>query len=91
MHHKEAHVYLNSIQQMGCGEYLRVGSPDTVLPDTVEPLREHPDSVQFMVSGECYGGERPDTVCWTQLRNTWETLQNQTQRKPAMTVWRFTC
>ena len=69
-------MYLNSVQQMVSGElageglqtgFSRHGLPPQRAPlDTVYPLREHLNSVQRMVF--------PDTVCWTQLKNTWAFL-----------------
>ena len=61
----QTHVYPNSVQPMVSGEYWEGVSPDTVLPDTVLPLREHLNSVQLMVSREYCEGVFPDTVCWT--------------------------
>ena len=34
------------------------------------PIREHLNNVQLMVSEEYCEGKFPDTICWTQLRNT---------------------
>ena len=75
-------MYLNSVQQMVSGElageglqtgFSRHGLPPQRAPlDTVYPLREHLNSVQRMVSGGYCEGLFPDTVCWTQLRNTWQ-------------------
>ena len=45
--------------------------PQRALLDTVYPLRDHLNSVQRMVSGGYCEGLFPDTVCWTQWRNTW--------------------
>ena len=76
------HEYLNSVQQMVSGElageglqtgFSRHGLALQRAPlDTVYPLREHLNSVQGMVSGGYCEGLFPDTVCWTQLRNTWK-------------------
>ena len=41
------------------------------LLDMVYSLREHPNNVHLMLSGECCGGVFPDTACWIRLRNTW--------------------
>ena len=78
-----SHVYLNSVQQMVSGElagkglqtrFSRHGLPPQRAPlDTVYPLREHLNSVQRMVSGGYCEGLFPDTVCWTRLRNTWNS------------------
>ena len=77
----QKHVYLNSVQQMVCGELagecLQTGFESRGLPaqraplDTVYPLRDHLNSVQRLVSGGCCEGLFPDRVCWTRLRNAW--------------------
>ena len=51
------------------GSVSRQGAKDPL--ETVYPLREPLNSVQRMVSGGYCEGLFPDTVCWTQLRNTW--------------------
>ena len=64
------------------GRVSRQGSQDTVYP-----FREHLNSVQRMVSGGYCEGLFPDTVCWTQLRNTWERIPlRNSQEFPAITV-----
>ena len=63
---------------MVSGEYGTEGSVSRHgLLDMVEPLRDHLDKVQLMVSGGCCGGALPDTLCWTRLRNTWLPLETK--------------
>ena len=59
--------------------FSRHGLPPQIAPlDTVYPLRERLKSVQRMVSGGYCEGLFPDTVCWTRLRNTWNSSQRAT-------------
>ena len=65
-----SHVYLKNVQHMVSGELGRGVCPDTVLLDTVYPLRQQLNNVQRMLFGEYCESVFPETVCWTRLRNT---------------------